>query len=388
MLNELPTSMLLYSELNLLSIVSMGIIAVSAMRSSGSGTRRTRLFVLSVALAALANVFDFFWNIGITEFWVIPFKARSLLNFCYFVSFGTSCYCWYLYTQAAFSGELPSPKHCLLIAIPLMLLALLLLISSFTGIVFYFDEQGVYHRGPLFYLQHVLSYGYIVAASIVCYVRAGNKENYDRRGDLMNMAGFIVPPLVCIIVQIFLQDLPVLSVGIMISFLLATIHSLEGKISRDGLTQIASRREMLRLLSNELRGLHRDEPLFFFFMDIDGFKHTNDRHGHAEGDRALQTLGKTLRYICDESGGWCARYGGDEFAYFVRCGSESEAELLRQLIEDLAEKRGREAGLKDSLRLSIGVVRHSPGQSIPELISEADDVMYRVKQQKKAARTG
>ncbi len=66
---------------------------------------------------------------------------------------------------------------------------------------------------------------------------------------------------------------------------------------------------MLSLFSN----VDQAEDVYLLMMDADGFKQINDRYGHVEGDHALQVVATALKDVCSASGGFIARYGGDEF---------------------------------------------------------------------------
>ena len=52
------------------------------------------------------------------------------------------------------------------------------------------------------------------------------------------------------------------------------------------------------------------------FIDLDHFKHLNDRFGHAKGDRALQVIAERIKTII-RPGDTAGRLGGDEFAILL-----------------------------------------------------------------------
>ena len=59
------------------------------------------------------------------------------------------------------------------------------------------------------------------------------------------------------------------------------------------------------------------------YVDLDGFKQINDRHGHAAGDEALQAFASGVRDLI-RSDDVFARIGGDEFLLFLPVDSEAE----------------------------------------------------------------
>lgn len=68
----------------------------------------------------------------------------------------------------------------------------------------------------------------------------------------------MVAPLIGGVIQIIFQDVPVLSVGIVISFLLAYINIIESLISLDPLTGISNRKKLLQQLLYRLQNIKPD----------------------------------------------------------------------------------------------------------------------------------
>jgi diguanylate cyclase (GGDEF)-like protein len=89
-------------------------------------------------------------------------------------------------------------------------------------------------------------------------------------------------------------------------------------------------REWNRARSDPLTGLVNEQAFYdnatagiLAYVDLDGFKQINDRHGHAAGDEALQAFASGVRDLI-RSGDVFARIGGDEFLLFLPVDSESE----------------------------------------------------------------
>lgn len=376
---------LLYSEINILCMVIMVIIAIRSSVSGFDTSVKNRTFVVSVLLAAAANVFDFMWNMGITGYWKLSATVMWLVDFMYFLSFGCSSYCWFLYTEIVQKkSKFKYNKSYAIFTIPLAVLVILLVASYFNGCLFWFDGDGQYHRGPLFYMQQILSYGYIVVAAVKNLVNAFYKKSFALRKELITLATFAVPPVFCGIIQIFLQDLPILSVGIVISFLLAYIRSLESLILLDPLTGISNRRELLSRLSSDISSLKPDEKLYFLFVDVDDFKHINDTFGHNEGDRVLREIASALKKYAKRTNGYCGRYGGDEFAMIqIRSRYFDENRFEKEFKACISEKNVV-VGDGFPVEVSIGYAQYKgEADSIQDMIYRADNAMYRAKEAKR-----
>lgn len=189
----------LYSEINMLTIIILMIIALTATAFGYEKTMKLKAFVTSVWFAAGANLFDFIWNMGLTGVWNLSAPIMMCVNFSYFISFGMSSLFWYLYSENIGKDSVPKNKYRILgMAVPLILLALLLICSAYTGCVFHFDENMQYHRGKFYYFQHILSYGYIVAASAKMLILSSKKKYFAYKEDFLITASFVIPPIIAV----------------------------------------------------------------------------------------------------------------------------------------------------------------------------------------------
>lgn len=135
---------------------------------------------------------------------------------------------------------------------------------------------------------------------------------------------------------------------------------------------------ILSLFSN----VDQAEDVYLLMMDADGFKQINDQYGHVEGDHALQVISAALKEVCSASGGFIARYGGDEFVVLQKAAAEQDIIDLRSAINDELAR----AEVPYLLRMSIGYARVGDGvDTWQDLLRAADAELYRVKAEKKKA---
>ena len=155
----------------------------------------------------------------------------------------------------------------------------------------------------------------------------------------------------------------------------------------DDLTSLYNSRYLYQVLRRESKRASRSgRPLSLLFLDLDGFKSVNDRHGHLCGSRALVEAASVIRGCARETD-VAARFGGDEFAVVLPdTGSEGAvavAERVRERIADYAFLKASD-GLNIHLTASVGVATlPDVAASAEELIKAADTAMYRVKEKGK-----
>ncbi len=156
------------------------------------------------------------------------------------------------------------------------------------------------------------------------------------------------------------------------------MRQLEDLVATDELTGLFNRRHFLRLASRELDSLTPNRQHGLALIDLDHFKRINDVHGHAAGDRVLQTFAAVAR-ACLRDGDVLARYGGEEFVLLLpNCDADrltACCERLRQAFEQ-AEPVGVQV---ERLSLSAGMTLLTAGDDLDDALQRADQALYRAK---------
>lgn len=123
-------------------------------------------------------------------------------------------------------------------------------------------------------------------------------------------------------------------------------------------------------------------PLCLMMLDMDHFKQLNDTMGHSAGDDALKDLADSIRAKV-RSSDRAYRIGGDEFVMLCAGVNLEEARALADRVSEEYASRKAEG---NPTTISFGIVAFD-GTSTPEaFLHAADEEMYRVKREKKAAR--
>ncbi|MBI2782093.1 MAG: EAL domain-containing protein [Chloroflexi bacterium] len=151
---------------------------------------------------------------------------------------------------------------------------------------------------------------------------------------------------------------------------------------RDSLTGLANRARLQDRVDHALERL-RGRSLMHaavLFIDLDHFKHLNDRFGHAKGDWALKVIAERIKTII-RPGDTAGRLGGDEFAVLLEDveSPEAVAAVCERLLEGLAQP----VELDDTAPIigaSIGFAMSGPDvTSSDDLLRNADIAMYAAK---------
>ncbi|MEY4907093.1 MAG: hypothetical protein RL260_811 [Pseudomonadota bacterium] len=154
---------------------------------------------------------------------------------------------------------------------------------------------------------------------------------------------------------------------------------------QDPLTGLCNRARFFDLLGSARSRVHGSgDQLALLFLDLDGFKEINDRHGHDAGDQLLRQVAERLRHTVPPHDPLC-RFGGDEFLVLIQThqGEDALAALAEQILVAIAQPFDVE-GRRLSVGVSIGIaVYPRDAMSTLELVRAADTAMYQAKQQGK-----
>lgn len=159
--------------------------------------------------------------------------------------------------------------------------------------------------------------------------------------------------------------------------ILSSHAKLERIANTDNLTGLWNRAKFQVLAQDEIhRSTRYDYPLTLVFFDIDWFKQINDTYGHECGDKVLCGLASLVSNELRESDHLC-RWGGEEFVILLPHTNLEQAVVLAEKLRASISSYP----LLDNLRItaSFGVSGGQPGQTLDELVRQADEAMYRAK---------
>ncbi len=163
------------------------------------------------------------------------------------------------------------------------------------------------------------------------------------------------------------------------------LHRMQDRLTylstHDYLTELPNRLLFQDKLAYVLASVKRRRQLAgVLFMDLDGFKNVNDRHGHDVGDMLLKSVAKRL-VDCVREIDIVSRLGGDEFTVIIESAQALDeiVVIAKRIITTIAQPY-RLGEFELELSASVGIaVFPSDGRTGEELLKKADDAMYRAK---------
>lgn len=163
------------------------------------------------------------------------------------------------------------------------------------------------------------------------------------------------------------------------------VRDLETRSEQDNLCPVLNRRGFDRELGRALDHVHRyGGSLAVAFLDLDGFKPINDRHGHAAGDVLLVHVAEILVGAIRSSDS-VARLGGDEFGLVLWNLDAEIAAAKARSIEAAVATTPTQAGIHAlAVGASCGIALAQPGDTVAGLTARADLAMYARKAERKA----
>ena len=159
----------------------------------------------------------------------------------------------------------------------------------------------------------------------------------------------------------------------------------ENRAITDAVTGIANRRRLDEYIEREWqRAQTAHTKISVLMIDVDRFKHYNDRYGHLAGDRCLREVTGAIANVVQRPSDFVGRYGGEEFVVVLPdtdlAGAWHIGEKIRRAVE--LEQIPHEGNPHRVVTVSIGCATIAPLDTTKsvQLLESADAAMYQAKE--------
>lgn len=288
--------------------VTVAMMATSIIQLVENQTlyRRTKNRLILIAVLTIVGVVCEFFGIRLNEF---PNGSRYAHAIVKAIELTVAPIIPMGYVKIVENRNL-GRKVSVLMSLAVFINASLAWISLFTPIVFFIDENNVYHHG-----NYYLAFSLINALEISIFIFALLKhtKRYQSRNfaSLISMILFLISGLFVGAGE-YAKSSTWLIVGI--TLLLFIMYYSDVSLKVDALTGLFNRKSY----ENELKKL--DYATAIIVLDANDFKQINDTYGHQIGDNMLKVISKNLLNVYRKYG-YCYRIGGDEFCVILKPGT-------------------------------------------------------------------
>lgn len=355
------------------ALVLSGTIIIHYYLREKIHTKTSDMFRLLMWLHFAACIFDLGTAVMINHAGMVPNRLQYVLNVLYCIAaYGkTPVYLGYL-IYATKGTNMKWERLDYIKVWGLLLLELLLVVSTpMTHLVFYFDQQGYYHHGPLFNLLYIISIFYFVLA----LVQSVQYRTALKRVQIITVYLYTLTNILAIVIEMLTNQLLVTQFVASLAALLI-YFSMEnpedysdkklGVFNRDGfilrLTGILDNRNGFRILG----------------IPVQGLRYLNDTIGVDNHELLLKEVAE---FFCHAGGVKNVfRMSNSDFAIIYKNDDFAE-ECLINTIQNRFEKPFIVSGMAVSLEAPMAVLHYpEDAQTINNLIDLLDYAMNEVAQ--------
>lgn len=163
------------------------------------------------------------------------------------------------------------------------------------------------------------------------------------------------------------------------SNLSASQESIRRLSKTDFLTGLVNAKQACADYEALLARLTKEQDIFFYFIDLDGFKEVNDLFDHKSGDELLVLVADRLRASVSETAHIC-RLSGDEFVIFFAANRNNDATKAAGKILDTIAQPHNLFGTSAQITASMGIAS-THEHSFSTIRKKASMAMYQSKRE-------
>ena len=202
--------------------------------------------------------------------------------------------------------------------------------NLWTGILFYFDEQGAYCRGPFNAVGYVVTILQMCLVTM-CYFRNRKNASKPMRRALLHTFPVVV---LCIMIQ---RIFPETMLNAFVMSMVALVLFLTFQGQRQGVHSLTELNDRRRFFSEIEGRIERRTPFRVFLINIKNFSSINQRYGHIFGDELLYQFAFSLEKLFKESSAF--HMNGTVFALVLPAAVQTVAEEQCGALIDFLDRK-------------------------------------------------
>ncbi|NRY63783.1 GGDEF domain-containing protein [Clostridium beijerinckii] len=155
--------------------------------------------------------------------------------------------------------------------------------------------------------------------------------------------------------------------------------------SHDSLTELLNRRSFNNHVSEKMRMIGKSKKIAtLILIDVDHFKHVNDKFGHSVGDMVLKEISNIITKHIKTTTDLATRWGGEEFLIFLFETSINESYVLA---ENIRQEIQNKVFVTDKFQIQItasfgiSLLKDNFSKSFDTSFKSADIALYKAKNQ-------
>lgn len=265
-------------------------------------------------------------------------------------------------------------KKRLLIMAPAIVGDILAVTSIKTGFIFTIDSNGVYCRGPLFFINILICFW---GLAVIFRVHIDMAKEFDKSEKIYLWTLSMLLFTTCII-QVIDKGIQIMWGGVAVTEVLYYVFLRETRLKYDVVAGTRNR----NCFEREMETIQPNETLFLIEFDVNNLKYINDNLGHTKGDKLIRDAAIMISEAYRECG-VVYRIGGDEFAVIAQKCSYVKVEKARKslmlLINEYKKIYSKDFYIANAYS-KFDSVKH---KNIGDCLKEADRKMYQDKMDSK-----
>ena len=325
-----------YTVTIIICVLSMIILAIDVGKNTILSKGDIKWFRITFILAAVGAICEYF---GVLSDKTKIFPPRLH----WFITFVEFCVSPYLGICLARSSGMKRAIRPMLILMTVNVV--MEIISLFTGIVFYIDSNGVFHRGVLYwsYLAFCgLDFAYVLFVFIMIGIRSRLRYLINlflitsimivgQTANTINgniNSGYMSICVTAVLLYICIQN--------MLRHVMIETINIEKDISNhDALTKVMSRvsyNNKIKEFDNLIKEQKENTKFAVCECDLNNLKIINDNFGHDHGDKYIIGCCKIICNVFKHSPVF--RIGGDEFVAILQSDDYDNLEQIKNELHD------------------------------------------------------